>query len=381
MRLYYDGGGGKNSTTTVKNERSSNIELYRIIVMFLIVAHHYFVNSGLRLFAESEPLCMDTWFYIIFCAWGKTGINCFVLITGYFMCKSHISLRKFLKLYMWVITYCTIISALFIITGYESLSLRTFANYVLIFIPIRHLTSNDFVSCYLLFFLFIPFLNILINNITRRQHLSLIALLLFIYTLHGSIPKIAEVSMNYISWFSTLYLISSYLRLYPLSIDKNTKLWGYLTLLSWSLSIISVVLLTLLQSGFLNELRVSISYFFISDSNAVLALTNGITSFMWFKNLQIKNSRIINTVAASSFGVLLIHANSDVMRRWLWRDMVDCVGHFHSTWFYCIGVLVLIYTVCTLIDIIRRCTIENKILDIIERICIKTKNKLYRIYD
>lgn len=137
----------------------------------------------------------------------------------------------------------------------------------------------------------------------------------------------------------------------------------------------------LLQSGFLNELRVSISYFFISDSNAVLALTNGITSFMWFKNLQIKNSRIINTVAASSFGVLLIHANSDVMRRWLWRDMVDCVGHFHSTWFYCIGVLVLIYTVCTLIDIIRRCTIENKILDIIERICIKTKNKLYRIYD
>ena len=28
-------------------ERNSNLELYRIIVMLLIVAHHYVVNSGL----------------------------------------------------------------------------------------------------------------------------------------------------------------------------------------------------------------------------------------------------------------------------------------------------------------------------------------------
>lgn len=27
-------------------ERNSNLELYRIIVMLLIVAHHYVVNSG-----------------------------------------------------------------------------------------------------------------------------------------------------------------------------------------------------------------------------------------------------------------------------------------------------------------------------------------------
>lgn len=28
-------------------QRNSNLELYRIIVMLLIVAHHYVVNSGL----------------------------------------------------------------------------------------------------------------------------------------------------------------------------------------------------------------------------------------------------------------------------------------------------------------------------------------------
>lgn len=34
-------------TESSRKERNSNLELYRIIVMLLIVAHHYVVNSGL----------------------------------------------------------------------------------------------------------------------------------------------------------------------------------------------------------------------------------------------------------------------------------------------------------------------------------------------
>lgn len=33
--------------TIIIKERSSNLELYRILVMLLIIAHHYVVNSGL----------------------------------------------------------------------------------------------------------------------------------------------------------------------------------------------------------------------------------------------------------------------------------------------------------------------------------------------
>lgn len=33
--------------TILKKQRNSNLELYRIIVMLAIVAHHYVVNSGL----------------------------------------------------------------------------------------------------------------------------------------------------------------------------------------------------------------------------------------------------------------------------------------------------------------------------------------------
>ena len=40
----------------IKQERSSNLELYRIIVMLLIVAHHSIVNSGVMELMAAEPL-------------------------------------------------------------------------------------------------------------------------------------------------------------------------------------------------------------------------------------------------------------------------------------------------------------------------------------
>ncbi len=67
--------------------RSSNLELFRIITMLLIIAHHYVVNSGLTEILYVNPLSSKSIFLFLFGAWGKTGINCFVLITGYFMCK------------------------------------------------------------------------------------------------------------------------------------------------------------------------------------------------------------------------------------------------------------------------------------------------------
>jgi hypothetical protein len=71
----------------------------------------------------------------------------------------------------------------------------------------------------------IPFLNILVRNMTKRQHQLLICLCLFIYTFISMIP-IFKLSMNYVSWFCVLYFIASYIRFY---LDKNVnkaQKWG-----------------------------------------------------------------------------------------------------------------------------------------------------------
>ena len=150
-----------------------------------------------------------------------------------------------------------------------------------------------------------------------------------------------------------------------------------MTALSWGISLCSVVALTFIQVKLTHRIEISRCNFFISDSKAILALTNGVTSFMLFNNLRIKNSKIINTIAASSLGVLLIHANSDTMRHWLWKDTIDCIGHYDLSfyWLYAIGCLFMIYAVCTFIDIIRIKTIETPLLNATESLCLRIYSK------
>ncbi len=192
--------------------RKSNLELFRILTMLFIIAHHYVVNSGLAATTGpilANPLSWRSLFLLVFGAFGKTGINCFLLITGYFMCKSQITAKKFFKLFFEVIFYKILIWLIFILTGYEAFSLKGLLGTLW---PIRSIASN-FTGCYLIFFLFIPFINKLIHSLTELQHIALLALCLFAYTVIGSIPGFA-VTMNYVSWFMVLYLIGAYIRMY-----------------------------------------------------------------------------------------------------------------------------------------------------------------------
>ncbi|MDO4218974.1 MAG: acyltransferase family protein [Synergistaceae bacterium] len=333
-----------------KKERSSNLELFRIIVMLLIIAHHYVVNSGLTdpggpVFAC--PFSCKSIFLLLFGMWGKTGINCFVLITGYFMCTSNITLKKFLKLLLEVYFYRIIFYLIFSISQYQHFSLTALAK---VLFPVSNV-SNGFTSCYLLFFLFIPFLNILIQNITEKQHALLIALCAFVYVILGTIPQML-VTMNYVSWFIVLYFMASYIRLYPKKYFDDTKITGWMTMLLVFVSMLSVVAMLWLGK---------LPYSLVADSNKLLAVLTGVFSFCFFKNIQIRNSKFINTVAASTFGVLLIHANSDTMRQWLWKDTLNNVGMYNSSLLYihAFASVVGIFVVCTIIDVIRRKLFET----------------------
>ena len=340
---------------TLNKTRNSNLELYRIIVMLSIVAHHYVVNSGLLGTISEKYFYAPSLFYCLFGMWGKTGINCFVLITGYFMCTSKITLRKFLKLILQVEFYNVAIGAVFFFSHYNGYTVKDF---LLHLIPIKSV-SDDFSACFILFWLTIPFLNILVKNMNQQQHLWLILLCVFIYTGMLYIPH-SSVNMNYISWFIVLYFISSYIRLYPEAIYKsdNAKAWGWFSLMTIGLAISSVVM-TCLINHFWGKGK--FPYWLISDSNAILALLVGVTTFMFFKNLKMSHNKFINAVASTTFGVLLIHANSNAMRHWLWRDTIDCMGHYDLPYYYLYAPAAVlgVFAVCSAIDYVRIHTVET----------------------
>lgn len=328
--------------------------------MMLIVAHHCVVNSGLTTPPSvspeqcgpmiEHPFSLNTLILWSIGIWGKTGINCFLLITGYFMCTSNITFRKFLKLMIWIYIYKIIIFTIFLFTGYETLSLTRLAKLVF---PVWGFNDN-FTSCFIGFWLTIPFWNILIHNMTKRQHQTLLYLLLGMYTLLGSIPGF-NVAMNYVTWFGIIYLIASYIRLYPHPVMTNNKLWMTMTFASIVMALCTMVFMAYFFGRG--------AAFFVSDSNKIFAVTTAVASFLWFKNMNIAYSKLINAIGASTFGVLLIHANSNAMRQWLWRDTVDCVGHYSlpplQLTLYILSSVVIIFFSCILIDKVRIMLIEK----------------------
>lgn len=74
--------------------------------------------------------------------------------------------------------------------------------------------ADNFTGCFLLFYLLIPFLNKLIHALTEKEHLLLMAWCIGVYAFLPSFAK-ANVVFNYVTWFSVLYVIASYIRLYP----------------------------------------------------------------------------------------------------------------------------------------------------------------------
>lgn len=342
--------------------RSSNFELYRIIVMLLIISHHYVVNSGVIEHMYESPFAANSIFLFLFGMWGKIGINCFVLITGYFMCKSNITVRKLCKLILEVEFYRVVIYAIFVLSEYETISLSGIVKAVL---PITSIGTN-FTGCFLTFYLCIPFLNILVSNMSEKQHLSLLALVFFTYVFMGTIPKFS-VDMNYVSWFICLYFIASYIRLYPKGLFDKTRLWGVLTALIAILCMVSVLCCVWIGT----KIDKHMAYYFVTDSNTLLAVCFGISSFLFFKNLNIKQSKLINTIAASTFGVLLVHANSDAMRRWLWQTVLNVKGAISLSTpnliLHAVISVLGVYIVCVLIDQIRIRTVERFVLDKTEK--------------
>ena len=348
--------------TPPNKKRSSNLELYRIIVMFFIVCHHYVVNSGLTSVMHQYPLGMKTIFLSLWGMWGKVGINCFVLITGYFMCKKSISLRKFLKLLLQIEFYNIIIYSIFVLSGYTDFNIIQFTKAVL---PVTKITNN-FVACFLLFYLCIPFLNIFVNGMNKKQHAQCILLTLFIYSILG---HVFEISMNYVSWFCILYVIASYIRFYGVYKEVSVRFWGNMTLLCSIMAMLSVF--------FMRAVFNKGMYFFVADCNKLLGVMVAVSSFCLFKNLKIKHNSFINYVGACTFGVLLIHTRGDLMRTWLWKDFFDNVGWYNSDYFllHALSVPLAIFIIGVIVDSLRSKYFESPALDFTMKMVKKIINR------
>jgi hypothetical protein len=119
---------------------------------------------------------------------------------------------------------------------------------------------------------------------------------------------------------------------------------------------IALMILSVFACSFLSVLlNRNVIYAFVMDANTFLALSTGVFSFLFFKNIKVKYNKFINYFAASTFGVLLLHSHSDYFRKWLWIDVLDTIETYNSPYLliHSFGSVLAIFVVCTIIDSLR----------------------------
>lgn len=343
--------------STAGTPRKSNLELMRILLMYLIVAHHMVVNSGVSLLWVGAALTPSEAFLTLWAMWGKSAINAFVMVTGWFMYRSRFTWRRYAKLllqiYFWIFAGWVLLA----LVGAQGVTMRAIAKSIVS--PFRDI-NDDFVASFLAMYLFIPFMNRLIDALDRSSFLRLLGVLLVVYSL---IPTFLDSNTAFteFGWYCTLYLLAAFLRIHKPAWSNDRHRVSLLFAGSVTLSIVSVCVLMIL--GRRMGLDSWIAYYLVFDSGKLLALACGVSCFLWFQGLEMRRNRIVNAIASITFGVLLIHAHSDVMRVWLWEDTIDVVGHYLTLSLpalaaWSIAVPAAVFCVCGCLDMLRQRFVE-----------------------
>ena len=269
--------------------RKSNFELLRIVAMLMIIDVHYFAacNAG-----ECTTAYGGNWIiYHILESAGICGVNLFVLITGFFSYeKETIKVRKIVNLICEVAFWGGTGFLLSVLAAWKDADLKELIKAVF---PI-FFGGRWFVKIYIILLCMIPFLNILINLLTKESFRILLVISLVLFSVWPSFlpyPPVNDHGYGIVQ-FILLYIIAVYMRLhcekYP---PKAVCLLGYLV----SASVVCAASILGMNDAW------AYSHIFV--------IVEAVCLFMFFAQLEIR-SIWVNKIASNAFGVFLIHTES-----------------------------------------------------------------------
>lgn len=350
-------------TSERKEQRKSSIELFRIFSMLIIIAHHFVYNSQIpNECFDLNQITPNMIFLQLFGCGGKFGIDCFTLITGFFMVEKKLTVKKVVSLWTEILFYKILIGLLFLVTGQADISMDFWFGMLF---PFSHGAGVGYVGSMLCLYLLIPFLNIVLNNICRKQYLFLLFVLVWVNSICPSI-LLNSHDMDYVSWLIVLYAVGGFIKKFPSPwMDKlRLNLAGliFTTTVVWG----GIIFIEKFGGSYAEMYS-----FIYSDANKILPFAASVFAFNFFRSWDIGYHRLINELAASSFGVLLIHGNDNI-RPWLWGDVLNNTSFYNDSLLLLalksVGSVLSVYLVCALIDGVRRKTVEKPIVNWTERV-------------
>ena len=344
-------------------KRNSNIELLRIISIFMIILSHYTVHNGIA--NELLPLGLNRYILEI-STLGNIGVIIFLLITGYYNIEKQnpFKIKKLLLLYFQVLFYSITIYCIFVTLGKEKFLLSDLIKNSL---PITY-KKYWFITAYVVMYIFTPFINKLLNSLTNKEHTLFIIIGIAILTLKLITKQ--DLYISEVGSFIIFYSIGAFLKKYPSNYFSKKKNITKVFIISICCLLISVALLDIIGTKYNFIAKHSTCLF---SKNSIVSILFAVSLFNIFINKKEKNIRFINTISKSVLGVYLISDNF-LIRRILWNDILRCREYVLSKYLllHMIISIVIVFSLCILIDYLR--------IKIIEPIFIKIYDKTILLF-
>lgn len=286
--------------------RESNFELLRILAIVMVVIFHYVWNTDYH-GSGTGRLVVDA-FYLF----GELGVNCFALLSGYFLSGAEhpFHAKKAVLLWFQVLFYSVVSAAVCYALKPEPVTLFSLCR---IFLPIIF-KNWWYITAYFLLYFITPYLNIVLRNLNRQEHQKLLAFLLTVFsiipTVFGTLNNGAEKFLYYnrFLWLVVLYFAAAYIRSYDLTLFGRIRSWkGWLLLhaLIWCADLLFAAFWERYGARFSEYFPIRATYFW--NPNTIIVAGLSVTLFMTFKKIRIPHQPVIAYLGSVTFGIYLFH--------------------------------------------------------------------------
>lgn len=273
-------------------------------------------------------------FLKIFGGFSKFGVNCFVLVTGYFGEK--LTTRRIIPLIKDRWFYSVFLSIILLATGISQFSIKLGLKTLFPLILCRH----NYITVFVVLYFFIPYLNILLNTLSKKQFGTLILTeFIFFSVIPTAVGQFSTDMYSYILWMMYLYQIGYFMKKFSPAIP-------------WKVVMpISVVLLMSCSLVIEPLLHIGGKLHFANMQNSCILLVASVSFLGFFANLKMPQIPAVNWLAKSTFAVYILHDDPDV-RNYIWSNVFHCKDYISSNFLplHFFITISIIYFACIIID-------------------------------
>ena len=327
-----------------KTQRSSNLELLRILCMLLIIGDHLTGQGGI---ADYTTLPSSFAFCLIGCG-SRIACSVFILIGGWFLCEQPYKTRRPLSLWLSLWLYTVPVTLLCRLAGLDvSLGALRWAAFPA---STRQLW---FISDYLLLLLCVPLLNRVLRGLPRTAHRGLLAVLavpMILYpTLFGENGIVSDTAWM----FLYEYLLAAYLRRYPENrLARLLQNRAAALALGLGLPLVNTAIRAVLETRGLTDGK-AFQYvaYYRTALGALPNLLAALALFYLFKNLDLGCVRWVNALSGTTLGVYILH-QVPAFRNFLWNGLLQAQAH-HGSVVYTLFAIFAVLFGCAAVDAVR----------------------------